>query len=125
MDPRVICMPGPIPKFELKRISGSSPLGSPHLKDTPMTSIKSQDPAVSYDVEPATTEKTWSEADEELTEHMVIENLEEVERRVYYVRGFKDGERVVASIRSRSRKRAIEIATRQGIEVDRRDLKND
>jgi len=90
-----------------------------------MASTNKNDQEGRYEIEPETTDKTWSEAEEELTENMVVRNLEPIERRVYYVRGQKGGERVVATIRSRSRRRAIEIATSQGIKVDSKDLAND
>lgn len=90
-----------------------------------MAPTNKNDQELCYDVEPVTTDKTWSEADEELTENMIDGSIEAVERRVYYIRGQKDNERVVASIRSRSRERAIEIATSQGIHVDSRDRVND
>lgn len=90
-----------------------------------MASTNKNDQELGYEIEPETTDKTWSEAEEELTEDMVVRNLEPVERRVYYVRGQKGGERVVATIRSRSRRRAIEIATSQGIKVDKKDLVDD
>ena len=50
---------------------------------------------------------------------------DDIERRVYYIRGKSQGERVVATIRARNRQRAIEIATDNGIRVDRKDLSND
>ncbi len=50
---------------------------------------------------------------------------DDVERRVYYIRGKSKGERVVATIRARSRERAIQIAASNGIRVDRREMAND
>ena len=90
-----------------------------------MASAKKNEQEVGYEIEPEPTDRTWAEAEEGLTEDMVVRNLEPVERRVYYVRGQKGGERVVATIRSRSRRRAIEIATSQGIKVDKKDLVDD
>ena len=90
-----------------------------------MASTNKNDQDWHYEIEPGSTEETVSESDEELTESMVVRNLEPVERRVYYVRGQKGDERVVATIRSRSRTRAIEIAASQGIKVDSKDLVDD
>ncbi len=90
-----------------------------------MASTNKNDQDWRYEIEPGSTEETVSESDEELTESMVVRNLEPVERRVYYVRGQKGDERVVATIRSRSRTRAIEIAASQGIKVDSKDLVDD
>ncbi len=90
-----------------------------------MASTNKNDTDWHYEIEASTTEETVSESNEVLTEGMVVRNLEPVERRVYYVRGQKGEERVVATIRSRSRRRAIEIAASQGIKVDKKDLVDD
>ena len=90
-----------------------------------MALTNNNDQEIRYEIEPRNGEETLSKSDEGLSEDMVVRNLEPIERRVYYVRGQKGGERVVASIRSRSRSRAIEIAASQGIKVDSKDLTDD
>ena len=90
-----------------------------------MALTNNNDQETRYEIEPRNGEETLSTSDEGLSEDMVVRNLEPIERRVYYVRGQKGGERVVASIRSRSRSRAIEIAASQGIKVDSKDLADD
>lgn len=50
---------------------------------------------------------------------------DDIERRLYYIRGTNRGERVVATIRARNRKHALKIAIKSGIKVDRRELVND
>ena len=90
-----------------------------------MAKTSDNDQEARYEIEPRGDEATQFESDEELTAEMVERNLDPVKRRVYYIHGQRGNERVVASIRSRSRKRAIEIAASQGIKIDTKDLADD
>ena len=73
-----------------------------------------------YEIEPNSSAKAQSEE-----ERVAALAEESIERRVYYIRGRKGRERVIATIRARSRSRAIEIAAGTGIKVDKSELIND
>ncbi len=73
-----------------------------------------------YEIEPNSSAKTQSE---EQRPAALAEEL--IERRVYYIRGRKGRERVIATIRARNRSRAIEIAASTVIKVDPKEFTND
>ena len=73
-----------------------------------------------YELEPSISSKTLSE-----DEQKAAQAEEFIERRVYYIRGRKDHERVIATSRARNRTRAIEIALDTGIKVDKKEFAND
>ncbi|MCZ6837025.1 MAG: hypothetical protein O7G85_14710 [Planctomycetota bacterium] len=85
-----------------------------------MAAIIDQDQEELYEIEPRISSQTLPEQ-----EQKTDPPEEYIDRRVYYIRGRKGRERVIATIRARNRNRAIEIAVSTGIMVDPKEFAND
>ena len=90
-----------------------------------MASLQDDDRGGVYRIEPNNGRATRHAVESPARNEPDADPEEDVARRLYYIRGKSGTERVVATIRARSRSRAIRIAADNGILVDREELRND